>query len=186
MRMTLQMWIHMQMWTHMPMNAHVNEEQNGKLCSALWCFHMSGCKCECKCEAGKWIAPLTDQCECKCECNRITMNFEFASQIWRKKDIPPAIFTFTVAYHICPTWKLSFTRLDLIIIHPFRPCWLVVRTILRGTWEREKKTRADKGRGGMTTSGNGRAWSLANPRGRWRPMIKWRKQVAKSCMDPRG
>ena len=34
--------------------------------------------------------------------------------------------------------------------------------------ERGEEDKADKGRGGKTTSGNGRAWSSASPRGRWR------------------
>ena len=32
----------------------------------------------------------------------------------------------------------------------------------------KKTTEADRGRGGMTTSGNGQAWSLASPSGQWR------------------
>ena len=34
--------------------------------------------------------------------------------------------------------------------------------------EREKEDKADKGRGGKTTSGNGQAWSSASSRGQWR------------------
>ena len=31
-----------------------------------------------------------------------------------------------------------------------------------------EEDKADKGRGGKTTSGNGQAWSSASPRGQWR------------------
>ena len=34
--------------------------------------------------------------------------------------------------------------------------------------ERGEEDKADRGRGGKTTSGNGQAWSSAGPRGRWR------------------
>ena len=34
--------------------------------------------------------------------------------------------------------------------------------------DREETDKPDKGRGGQTTSGNRRAWSLASPRGQWR------------------
>ena len=44
----------------------------------------------------------------------------------------------------------------------------LAKTILRGTVKGGRKDKADRGRGGKTTSGNGLAWSLPNPRGRWR------------------
>ena len=34
--------------------------------------------------------------------------------------------------------------------------------------ERGEEDKADRGRGGKTTSGNGQAWSSASPRGQWR------------------
>ena len=34
--------------------------------------------------------------------------------------------------------------------------------------ERGEEDKADRGRGGKTTSGNGQAWSSAGPRGQWR------------------
>ena len=40
-------------------------------------------------------------------------------------------------------------------------------TILQGTVKREED-KADRGRGGKTTSGNEQAWSSARPRGQWR------------------
>ena len=42
----------------------------------------------------------------------------------------------------------------------------LAKTILQGTVKGGRK--ADKGRGGKTTSGNGQAWSSASPRGQWR------------------
>ena len=44
--------------------------------------------------------------------------------------------------------------------------------------------KADRGRGGKTTSGNGQAWSSASPRGQWRTRKKWTKLVAKSSVVP--
>ena len=43
----------------------------------------------------------------------------------------------------------------------------LAKTILQGTVKGEED-KADRGRGGKTTSGNGQAWSLASPRGQWR------------------
>ena len=40
----------------------------------------------------------------------------------------------------------------------------LAKTILQGT----VKDKADRGRGGKTTSGNGQAWSSPSPRGQWR------------------
>ena len=37
----------------------------------------------------------------------------------------------------------------------------------KAQWKGEED-KADKGRGGKTTSGNGQAWSSASPRGQWR------------------
>ena len=36
-----------------------------------------------------------------------------------------------------------------------------------------KEDKADRGRGGKTTSGNGQAWSSASPRGQWRTGENW-------------
>ena len=44
----------------------------------------------------------------------------------------------------------------------------LARTILQGTVKKREEDKADRGRGGKTTSGNGRAWSSAGPRGQWR------------------
>ena len=43
----------------------------------------------------------------------------------------------------------------------------LAKTILQGTVKGEED-KADNGRGGKTTSGNGQAWSSASPRGKWR------------------
>ena len=43
----------------------------------------------------------------------------------------------------------------------------LAKTILQGT-VKEEEDKADRGRGGKTTSGNGQAWSSVSPRGQWR------------------
>ena len=43
----------------------------------------------------------------------------------------------------------------------------LAKTILQGTVKGEED-KADRGRGGTTTSRNGQAWSSASPRGQWR------------------
>ena len=43
----------------------------------------------------------------------------------------------------------------------------LAKTILQGTVKGEED-KADRGRGGKTTSWNGRAWSSPSPKGRWR------------------
>ena len=53
---------------------------------------------------------------------------------------------------------------------------ILQRTVKRG------RDKADRRRGGKTTSGNGQAWSLPSPRGQWRTGEKWRKLVAKSSV----
>ena len=61
----------------------------------------------------------------------------------------------------------------------------LAKTILARHSERMEEDKADRGRGGMTTSGNGQAWSSASPRGLWRTGKKWWKVVAKSSVVPR-
>ena len=59
------------------------------------------------------------------------------------------------------------------------------KTILQGTAQRKgEEDKADRGRGGKTTSGNGQAWSLPSLRGQWRTE-KWRKLVVKSSVVPK-
>ena len=71
--------------------------------------------------------------------------------------------------------------------HVSRPSGLA-KTILQGT-VKGGKDKADRGRGGKTTSGNGQAWSSAGPRGQWRT-AKFRKNWLPNhlwCLnDPRG
>ena len=43
----------------------------------------------------------------------------------------------------------------------------LAKTILQVQWKGEED-KADRGRGGKTTSGNGQVWSLRSPRGQWR------------------
>ena len=43
----------------------------------------------------------------------------------------------------------------------------LAKTILQGT-VKGGEGKADRGRGGKTTSGNGQAWSSVSPRGQWR------------------
>ena len=50
----------------------------------------------------------------------------------------------------------------------------------KAQWKGEED-KADRGRGGKTTSGNGQAWSSPSPRGQWKT-DKWRKLVAKSSV----
>ena len=50
-------------------------------------------------------------------------------------------------------------------------------------WKGEED-KADKGRGGKTSSGNGQVWRSASPRGQWRAGEKWRKLIAKSSVVP--
>ena len=54
----------------------------------------------------------------------------------------------------------------------------LAETILQGTLKGDEN-KADRGRRGKTTSGNGQAWSSAGPRGHRRTGKKWRKLVAK-------
>ena len=63
--------------------------------------------------------------------------------------------------------------LTIIKKHKLQWYWHVSRlsglakTILQGTVKGEED-KADRGRGGKTTSGNGQAWSSPSPRGQWR------------------
>ncbi|WP_419585707.1 hypothetical protein, partial [Thiolapillus sp.] len=64
----------------------------------------------------------------------------------------------------------------------------LAKTILQGTVKGEED-KADKGRGGKTTSGNGQAWSSASPRGQWRTGKNgesWLQNHLWCPNDPRG
>ena len=49
--------------------------------------------------------------------------------------------------------------------------------------ERGEEDKADRKRGGKTTSRSGLAWSSPSPRGQWKTE-KWRKLVVKSPVVP--
>ena len=44
----------------------------------------------------------------------------------------------------------------------------LAKTILQGTVKGGREDKADRGRGGKTTSGNGQVWNSASPKGQWR------------------
>ena len=55
--------------------------------------------------------------------------------------------------------------------------------------ERGEEDKADKGRGGKTTSGNGQAWSSPSPRGQWKTVKNgghWLRNHLWCPNDPRG
>ena len=64
----------------------------------------------------------------------------------------------------------------------------LAKNILQGTVKGEED-KADRGRGGKTTSENGQAWSSASPRGQWRTGEKgenWLRNHLWCPNDPRG
>ena len=65
----------------------------------------------------------------------------------------------------------------------------LAKTILQDTVGGGGEDKADKGRGGKTTSGNGQAWSSASPRGQWRTGKNgenWLQNHLWCPNDPRG
>ena len=69
-----------------------------------------------------------------------------------------------------------------MVMSPIHKVWPKPSSQARWKGEEDK---ADRGRGGKTTSGNGQAWSLPRPRGQWRTGKKWRKLVVKSSVVPK-
>ena len=64
----------------------------------------------------------------------------------------------------------------------------LAKTILQGTVKGEED-KADRGRGGKTTSGNGQAWGSQSPRGQWRTGKNGRNWLRNHLWcpnDPRG
>ena len=64
----------------------------------------------------------------------------------------------------------------------------LAKPILQGT-VKGGEDKADKGRGGKTTSGNGQAWSSASPRGQWKTGENgenWLQNHLWCPNDPRG
>ena len=64
----------------------------------------------------------------------------------------------------------------------------LAKTILQGT-VKGGEDKADRGRGGKTTSGNGQAWSSPSPRGQWgtgKNGGNWLRNHLSCPNDPRG
>ena len=55
----------------------------------------------------------------------------------------------------------------LVVPACIRYMWCTVKPSCKAQWKGEEG-KADRGRGGKTTSGSGQAWSLASPREQWR------------------
>ena len=68
-----------------------------------------------------------------------------------------------------------------MVMPPIPQVW--PKSSCKAQWKGEED-KADRGRGGKTTSGNGWAWSSPSPRGQWRTGNKLRKLVAKSSVMP--
>ena len=69
--------------------------------------------------------------------------------------------------------------------------WMLIRALQDLAKEQGKgeEDKADRGRGGKTTSGNGQAWSSASPRGQWRTGENgenWLQNHLWCPDDPRG
>ena len=62
-----------------------------------------------------------------------------------------------------------------------RQVWL--KPSRKAQWKGEED-KADRGRGGKTTSGNGQAWSSASPRGLWRTGKNGKKWLQIICSAP--
>ena len=59
----------------------------------------------------------------------------------------------------------------------------LAETILQGT-AKGGENKADRGKGGKTSLGNGQGWSSASPRGQWRTGKNGKKLVAKLSVVP--
>ena len=73
-----------------------------------------------------------------------------------------------------------------IVMSPVHRVW--PKPSCKAQWKGEED-KADKGRGGKTTSGNGQAWSMAGPRGQWRTGKNgenWLRNHLWCPNDPRG
>ena len=68
--------------------------------------------------------------------------------------------------HTKISWRSSKdSNCSGMVMSPVHQAWL--KPSCKAQWKGEED-KADRGRGGKTTSGNGQAWSLAGPRGQWR------------------
>ena len=73
-----------------------------------------------------------------------------------------------------------------MVMFPVHKVW--PKPSCKAQWKREED-KADKGRGGKITSGNGQAWSSASPRGQWRTGENgenWLQNHLWCPNDPRG
>ena len=74
-----------------------------------------------------------------------------------------------------PSWRdANCCGMEMSPVHQVWP-----KTSCKAQWK-EEEDKADRRRGGKTTSENGQAWSSPSPRGQWRE--KWRKLVVKSSV----
>ena len=97
-----------------------------------------------------------------------------------RTEIHLAIGTHEDLLTIVKRHKLQWYRL-MSPVHQFWP-----KPSCKAQWK-EKEDKADKGRGGKTTSGNGQAWSSASPRGQWRKNGEnWLQNHLWCPNDPRG
>ena len=72
----------------------------------------------------------------------------------------------------------SWSGMDMSPVHQVCP-----KLSCKSQWKGEED-KADRRRGGKTTSGNGQVWSSPSRRGQWRTEINWRKLVVKSSVVP--
>ena len=73
-----------------------------------------------------------------------------------------------------------------MVMFPVHQVW--PKPSCKAQWK-GKEDKADKGRGGKTTSGNGQAWGSASPRGQWRTGKNgenWLRNHLWCPIDPRG
>ena len=73
-----------------------------------------------------------------------------------------------------------------MVMSPLHQVWS--KPSCKTQWKRGED-KADRGRGGKTTWGNGQAWSSASPRGQWRTGVNggnWRRNHLWCPNDPRG
>ena len=73
-----------------------------------------------------------------------------------------------------------------VVMFPVHQVW--PKPSCKAQWKGEED-KADKGRGGKTTLGNGQAWSSASPRGKWRTGKNgenWLQNYLWCPNDPRG
>ena len=85
--------------------------------------------------------------------------------------------------HLCTVLKKKLLGMVLFPVHQVWP-----KPSCKAQWKGEED-KADKGRGGKTTSGNGQAWSSASPRGQWRKGKNgenWLRNHLWCPNDPRG